>query len=535
MTYQLPLANDLIVDNFAGGGGASCGIEMALGRPVNIAINHDPDAIGMHEANHPLTRHYCESVWDVNPQELCGGRRVALAWFSPDCKHFSKAKGGALRDKNIRGLAWVALRWAALKKNEGKPDVIIIENVEEFVTWGPLVDGVPDPKRKGQTFRSFINALQAHSYVVDMRELRACDYGAPTIRKRLFIVARCDGQPIIWPKPTHGQGLLPYRTAADCIDWSIPCPSIFERERPLAENTMNRIARGLKKFVFDAKEPFILNLTHGGRLEPIHEPLRTITCAKRGEKALVVPYMVGAGGPTHAGEPKASDKPFGTLLTRNHTQLVVPHVQRWFGQSIGSAYDDPMGTVTAGGSGKTALCTAFLAKHFGGMTGVEVDKPLPTTTTRGTQTQLVTSHIMKMRGENVGSATDNPLHTISAGGQHHAEVRAFLLKYYGNEKDGHSLIDPLGSVTTKDRFGLITIHGQDYVVVDTGMRMLAPRELFRAQGFPDIYIIDRKADGSPLNKTAQVRMCGNSVCPPLAAAIVRANVQPSVLLERLAR
>ncbi|MBI1425798.1 MAG: DNA cytosine methyltransferase [Gammaproteobacteria bacterium] len=534
--YQMTLDNELIVDNFAGGGGASCGIEMALHRPVNIAINHDREAVGMHEANHPLTTHYCEDVWDINPRKILKGRPVLLAWFSPDCKHFSKAKGGRPVEKKIRGLAWVVLRWASLPDGQ-KPKIICLENVEEFTTWGPLTDeGRPCPKRKGQTFNSFVNALKRHGYRVEWKELRACDYGVPTIRKRLFLIARCDGQPIVWPEPTHGQGLLPYRTAAECIDWSIPCPSIFERDRPLAENTMKRIAKGIQKFVIDAQEPFILNLTHGGRLEPLAEPFKTITAARRGEKAVVVPamiqmgygerkgqsprvldhqkplgtvtaggnkfalcsaFLVGAGGPVYAGKPVTADRPLETVATENHRQLV----------------------------------TAFLAKHFGGVTGVEIDTPLPTITTRGTQTQIVTSHVMKMRGHSSrdkhGHTIAEPLHTISASGTHFAEVRAFLLKYYGTNI-GSDMNEPMHSVTTKDRFGLVTIHGEDYAIVDIGMRMLTPRELYRAQGFPDSYIIDRMADGAALNKTAQVRMCGNSVCPPLAAAIVRANVPASV-------
>lgn len=541
MSYQIPLDNELIVDNFAGGGGASCGIEMALDRPVNIAINHDPEAIGMHTVNHPLTTHYCENVWDVDPKKVTHGRPVLLAWFSPDCKHFSKAKGSRPVEKKIRGLAWVVLRWASLPKGK-KPRIIALENVEEFVTWGPLgPDNRPDPKQKGRTFNSFVNALRRQGYTkIEWRELRACDYGGPTIRKRLFLIARCDGEPIVWPKPTHGpagSGLLPYRTAAECIDWSIPCPSIFDRKRPLAENTLKRIAKGIQKFVIEAQEPFILNLTHGGRLEPLDEPFKTVTGAHRGEKAIVMPYltehanasnqrvfgadeplrtqcaqvkgghfalvtpfMVGAGGPAYSGKPVAADKPIGTLTSENHRQLV----------------------------------TAFIAKHFGGVTGVPIETPFPTVLTRGTQNQLVTSHIMKMRGHSSrdkhGQPVTEPLHTISAGGLHHAEVRAFLLKYYGSGdgKDPHTLDKPLGSVTSRDRFGLVTIHGEDYAIVDIGMRMLTPRELYRAQGFPDSYIIDRMADGTPLNKTAQVRMCGNSVCPPLSAAIVKANVPASI-------
>ncbi|MDB5490458.1 MAG: cytosine-specific methylase, partial [Micavibrio sp.] len=338
------------------------------------------------------------------------------------------------------------------------------------------------------------------------------DYGVPTIRKRLFLIARCDGLPIIWPEPTHadpkkipkGSKLKPWRTAAECIDWNIPCKSIFERKTPLKPNTLRRIAKGIQKFVIDAEKPFILNITHGGRIEPLDEPLRTITCAKRGEKA-----------------------------------LIVPQISRMFGNSIGSDVESPIGTVTAGDGGKTAMIAAFLAQHNTQRKGVNpgrpADEPLATIVSRGTQTQLVAAHIMKMYGTTTGSKMDEPLHTVSAGGLHHAEVRAFLIKYYGASADGQPVTEPLHSVTAKPRFGLVTIRGEEYAIVDIGMRMLTPRELYRAQGFPEDYIIDRKADGTPLNKTSQIRMCGNSVCPPLAAAIIRANVRDANLLQKPVR
>ena len=512
MTYQPTLDMELIIDNFAGGGGASEGIEIALERPVNIAINHDPQALAMHEVNHPLTRHYCEDVWDIDPREVCQGRPVALAWFSPDCKHFSKAKGGKPVEKKIRGLAWVAIRWAATVK----PRIIMLENVEEFVTWGPILEnGLPCPERKGQTFTSFVNALRRLGYHVEWKELRACDYGAPTIRKRLFLIARRDGLPIIWPAPTHGHPdkikgtkLKPWRTAAECIDWSIPCPSIFERSRPLADNTMRRIARGIQKFVIDAQEPFIVPVCYGEAAgqEPrtcsLHDPVPTIV--GKGTHALVMPYL---------------------------TEHANASGQRIF------AADEPLRTQCAQvKGGHFALCAAFLAQHNtqreGFHPGRAASDPLATITARGTQTQLVTSHIMKMRGTNIGHGTDEPLHTITSSGCHHAEVRAFLLKYYGNDKEPHGLTDPLGTVTTKDRFGLVTIHGEDYAIVDIGMRMLTPRELYRAQGFPDDYIIDRMTRGEPLTKTAQVRMCGNSVSPVLSCALAKANVPPALLVRQ---
>lgn len=548
--YQISLNNELIVDNFAGGGGASCGIEAALNRPVNIAINHDEDAIGMHEVNHPLTRHYCESVWDVDPRKVTKGTPVGLSWFSPDCKHFSKAKGGRPVDKAIRGLAWVAVRWAATVK----PRIIMLENVEEFVTWGPLRkikdedgnevlndDGAvlmePCPLRRGMTFKSFVRALQKHGYAVEWRELRACDYGAPTIRKRLFMIARSDGKPIIWPNPTHGpkgSGLKPYRTAAECIDWTIETPSIFERARPLAENTMTRIAKGIKRYVLDAKEPFIVNLTHGGRTEPLSEPFRTITGANRGEKALVSPYLTEhANGSSQ--RVFSAEEPLRTQCAQvkgGHFALVTPHIQRQFGQSIGHDAREPCGTLTT--KQKDSLVNAFIVKHFTGVVGTDIRNPLPTTLTSGAQNQLCTSHIMKMRGssdrDKHGHDIREPLHTISASGNHHAEVRAFLLKYYGTAHSA-DLKDPMHTVTSRDRYGLVTVKGELYKIVDIGMRMLSPRELYRAQSFPEDYIITRRAGGKKLTKTAQVKMCGNSVPPVMAQALVRANYADDAFLD----
>jgi DNA (cytosine-5)-methyltransferase 1 len=465
------LFNEIIVDNFAGGGGASQGIYESTGRHVDIAINHDQDAIAMHEMNHPQTTHYCESVWDINPREVVAGRPVALAWFSPDCKHFSKAKGSKPVNKNIRGLAWIVIRWAATTR----PRVIMLENVEEFKTWGPLLkEGIPDPDKKGHTFNSFVNALKRQGYQVEFKELRACDYGAPTIRKRLFLVARRDGQKIQWPKPTHGAlgsilvkkgRLKTYRTAAECIDWTIPCPSIFTRKKPLAENTLRRIAKGIQRFVIDSETPFIINdlvpfiTEHANasnqRNMPASEPLRTI-CA----------------------QPKG---------------------------------------------GHFALVTAFIAKHYTGVTGVEIDKPLPTVTTKD-HNALVTSHMIKLRKNCIGHDMNEPMHTITSGGGHMGEVRAFLIKYYGNEKHGCNLNEPLHTVTSRDRFGLVTIHGQEYQMIDIGMRMLSPRELFIAQGFPADYIIDLDKDGNKITKANQTARCGNSVCPPLSKALVNSNL-----------
>lgn len=504
----------LIVDNFAGGGGASTGIEAALGRPIDIAINHDAEAVAMHAANHPDTRHYCQSVWSVDPLDVVraggpGGRHagkpVALAWFSPDCKHFSKAKGGKPVEKHIRDLAWVVVHWVERLKPFGlHPRVIMLENVEEFRTWGPLTaDNQPCPERKGQIFKQWAAQLKRAGYALEFRELVACDYGAPTKRKRFIMVARRDGQKIVWPAPTHGADAAePWRTAADIIDWSIPCPSIFTRARPLKDATCRRIATGIKRFVLDAARPFIVPVTNGtwseGRAWPADEPLRTITTAKGGEFAVVTPTLIGAGGAEYAGKPRAIDAPMNVITAHS----------------------------------RFAVVAAFLAQHNtmprGGVhPGRPADVPLSTITSRGTQQQIVTSNLVVLRNNATAKSVDESLGTITAGGGHFAEVRAFLIKYYGNEADGHGLNKPLGTVTTRDRFGLVTctIDGVEYAIADIGMRMLSARELFRAQGFPDNYIIDvDMGNGRTLPKTAQTRMCGNSVAPPLPEALVRANL-----------
>ena len=463
--FLLPLADELVVDNFAGGGGASTGIERAIGRPVDIAINHDPEAVAMHAANHPQTQHLCESVWDVNPREVCAGRPVGLAWFSPDCKHFSKAKGGKPVEKKIRGLAWVAVRWAATVQ----PRIICLENVEEFTTWGPLLqDGRPCPRQKGREFRVFVNALQRLGYTVDWRELRACDYGAPTSRKRLFLVARRDGQPIVWPAPTHaakparGSGLLPWRTAAECIDWGIPCPSIFERTRPLAEATLRRIAAGVQRYVIDAAQPFIVRIGHTGHGD--------------------------------AGKTRGIDEPLGTITSKAEHLLAVPTlVQTGYGEREGQAprvpgLGKPIGTLVAGGQ-KHALVAAFLAKHYTGVVGSDLRHPI------GTVTSV----------------------------DHHSLVHAFLVKFYGSGGQWAGCGEPMHTLPTKDRMGLVTVAGEQYRIADIGMRMLQPRELARAQGFGDDYLLEAPHLGRTLPKHAQVRMIGNSVCPPMAQALVAAN------------
>jgi DNA (cytosine-5)-methyltransferase 1 len=457
---------EIIVDNFAGGGGASTGIELAIGRSVDIAINHDLAAIAMHKANHPTSEHYCESVWDVDPVRAVRGRQVALCWFSPDCKHFSKAKGGKPVEKKVRGLAWIALRWAS----KVKPRVIMLENVEEFKTWGPLLkNGRPDSERKGETFNQFVAALRKLGYKVEWNELKACDYGAPTIRKRFFLVARRDGKPIRWPEPTHGNpnsvevvtGLLkPWRTAAEVIDWSISCPSIFDRKKPLAENTLKRIARGIQKFVLENPKPFIVRIGQtgfgGDRLQyELDKPLTTITT--KAEHLLVAPFLTSYHSETQPGEVRGLglEGPIHTLDTSNRFGLVTAFIAQQFKSSVGHTIEQPLGTVTT--VNKASLVTAFLVKYY---------------------------------GTDVGQSCSDPLHTV----------------------------------TTKDRFGLVTIKGEDYQIVDIGMRMLAPHELFKAQGFPEDYIIDHDYEGNPYPKTEQVARCGNAVPPPFAEALVRANL-----------
>ena len=533
----------LIIDNFAGGGGASTGIEAAIGRSVDLAINHDPEALAMHAANHPGTRHLCQSIMAVDPLDATGGRPVALAWFSPDCKHFSKAKGGKPVEKRIRDLAWIVVHWVE-RLGDNAPDVIMLENVEEFRTWGPLGDDDrPCPKRRGQTFDAWVRRLRRAGYSVQWRELRACDFGAPTIRKRLFLIARRDGKPIVWPEPTHGPGRpRAWRTAAEIIDWSIPCPSIFERARPLKEATCRRIAAGIVRYVLDAERPFIVPVTNSGwnpdRAWSADEPLRTITTAKGGEMAVVVPV-------THHGSRRAhpTDEPLPTITAaaRGELAVVAPTlIQMGYGERPNERrvldLDKPLGTVTSGGN-KFALVSAFLAQHNTGMVGHPATKPLSTIVGRGTQQQLVTSNIVKLRNNQTAQGTDEPLPTITSGGGHFAEVRAFLVKYYTNEAEGHPLDGPIGTVTTRDRFGLVTvgIDSELYAIGDIGMRMLSPRELFLAQGFPADYVIDFDGpNGRPLTKAAQVRMCGNSVSPVVPEALIRANLPELCVGERQA-
>lgn len=584
---------ELLVDNFAGGGGASTGIEMATGISVDIAINHDPEAIRMHKANHPNTKHYCESVWDVDPIKACKGRPVGLAWFSPDCKHFSKAKGGKPKDKNIRGLAWVALRWAGLVR----PRVIMLENVEEFKTWGPLNrKHHPIKAKQGVTFRQFVSQLEELGYAVEFRELIAADYGAPTMRKRFFMIARCDGKPIIWPEPTHGPadsekvkaGLLkPYVGAYTQLDFSLPCPSIFDTAeeikekygiravRPLAPKTMERIARGLKKFVIDNAEPFIVQVNHSGAksdyCKSANEPLSTVT-GKHGF-GIVEPYMVQIGqtGFT-ADRSKDVREPLTTIVSKNEHCLVEVKTAPFMGTNTtnhpGGSCEDPIHTITTGnqqclisptliqyhsetsdkevrgqaienpimtvdGSNRYGLVTSFLHKYYdGGYTGAgdSLENPLPTVTAWD-HNSVCAVNLIQMNNHCDGRDVREPIPTITAGDGHFGEVRAFLIKYYG-DATGQDIKDPLDTVTTKDRFGLVTIAGVDYQIVDIGLRMLEPKELYGCQGFPDDYIIDHDYTGKEYPRSEQVRRCGNAVCPPIPEALVKANLPELCVAKR---
>jgi len=674
---------EIIVDNFAGGGGASTGIELAIGRSVDIAINHDPNAVAMHSTNHPDTLHYCESVYDIDPRTATAGRPVGLAWFSPDCRHFSKAKGAKPVEKSIRGLAWIVLRWALAVR----PRVMMLENVEEFKTWGPLlrelpfitwaeshlsdftgpsmpVEQRPDPERAGETFHAFIDMLstgvradhpaliecceflgiaadgeQAQQlvkglgYAVDHRELRACDYGAPTIRKRFFMVMRCDGVPVTWPEPTHGdpktpavQGgkLKPWRTAAECIDWSIPALSIFDRKKTLAENTLKRIARGVQRFVLDSASPFIVKCNHTTtkgkydcfRGQELDEPLQTIT--KTHGYAIAVPHLTkfrtGATGqevtdpvPTVTAGTSARPGGNGHALGLVEAQL-APFISRQFGANIGHRADEPSATVTAGGGGKSQLVTptliqmgygerpgqqprvldldnplgtvtaggnkfaavsAFLAKHYGGNytgPGVGLDEPAHSVTTVDHHA-LVTAQLLVNNTGHPGSAADTPAHTVTTG-NHHGLVTSHLVMLRGTCRDGRVVDAPapgltagglhIGNVEThlsadeydqlradqtlaflrqycgEDSDGLVTIDGVVYRIVDIGMRMLQPVELYRAQGFPEWYIIDRDYIGTRYAKDKQVARCGNAVPPPFAEALVRANLPEMCSVKGLA-
>lgn len=555
---------EIIVDSFAGGGGASMGIEWALGRCVDVAINHNEHAIAMHEENHPHTKHVREDIWKVDHEAVTHGRPVGLLWCSPDCKHFSRAKGAKPVEKKIRSLAWVVITWA----KRARPRVIILENVREFAEWGPLTkDNKPCKARKGLTFKRWVGRLRALGYVVEWRVLNAADYGAPTHRRRLFLIARRDGRPIVWPEPTHGPGREhPWRTAAECIDWSLACPSIFLTKeegrkvgcnRPLAEKTMRRIAHGLKRYVLDNPRPFIVGV--GGRMgqtqpAPVDQPSNTITA--KNDRSLVVPSLlrVNHGGDEFRGQSVcdplstvtghhgqalmaptisrigqtngngsysySAEDPLTTVTSKAEHLLVAPnlvhyHSEKGPGENRASSLDEPLPVQTT--ENRFGLVSAFVAQHFGGMVGKPADVPLPTVTGID-HNALVASNLIHMNhGEEQWSAVDEPLRTVSAGGNH-AAVVAFLLKYFGTAIGQH-LSAPLHTVTSKPRFAIVNVAGVSYAIADIGMRMLTPRDLARAQGFPEDYrLIGTKA--------RQVAAIGNSVCPVMARVLVEANYKP---------
>ncbi|WP_282346382.1 DNA cytosine methyltransferase [Pseudomonas sp. PS01301] len=655
-----PQDDEIVVDFFCGGGGAGTGLEMGLGRAVTVAKNHNPAAISMHTVNHPAARHYTNDVFEGDPDQECGGRAVGWFHMSPDCTHHSQAAGGQPRKREIRNLSWIGLKWAGKKR----PRVISLENVKQILQWGPLIAKrdkvtgrvmklggqvaapgevvpvhqqflVPDPKRRGTTWRRFVALLEGMGYAIEWRVIKACDFGAPTSRERLFMIARCDGQPIVWPEPTHARkpakGQQKWRTAADCIDWSVPSKSIFGRKKDLAPATLRRVAKGMKKFVIDSANPFIVPIANwsGELAQSAHEPLRTVTswprggsfamaspiiapathqgsdrvndpieplptvtCANRGELTLISPVMVTAahgegkpGGFQRWGQgTKDSAEPLCTVTASGGHAIAAAHLVKFRFDDAGKAIDEPLPTITSGGNYQRpagaahamGVCTAFMAQMNGGCNTTDakpMDEPMTTVTNTGSQQQLVTANLVHLRGNCDARDAADPLHTISAGGTHHGlvtafmerqfgasvgqsiaepaptitaggggksslvelklspeheegalRVAAFLISYYGTENvSGCS--SPAPTITTKDRLALVTVmvKGTPYVIVDICLRMLQPHELYRAQGFPADYIIDKGADGRKFTKTEQVHMCGNSVSPPPMAALARAN------------
>ena len=573
---QETMTGEIIVDNFAGGGGASTGIEIATGRAVAIAINHDPAAILMHKTNHPYTEHFQASVWDIDPVAVCRGRRVGLAWFSPDCKHFSKAKGAALVDRKIRGLAWITLRWAA----KVRPRVIILENVEEFQTWGPVRKGKPVKKLAGTTFRKFIRQLEELGYTVEYRELIAADYGAPTSRKRFYMIARCDGKPIVWPKPTHSKtgadGLPKWRSAAEIIDWSLPCPSVFATKaeimdryglkavRPLAKNTMRRIIRGVDKFTIRSGKPFIVQQKFQNAAQNIEKPLTTVTAVGAHElcKPLLAPVTVTntsnsvggtVGAPVHTVTTAGNQMlvtPFlaecnhsggghiapvtdaHKTITAKHTGgIVAPALIQYHTEQTehvrASGLGTPIHTVDA--SNRYGLTCANLVEYYTGGRPLDVQGPMHTVTSHDREA-VVAAHVVKFKGDNLGHGADEPMQTVTTSAGEFAVCKVYLAKMHGGDELGYwPLIRDLlnefcGYTLAEDEVLLLEIGGALYYIADIGLRMLSPRELYNAMGFPPDYIIDRDYEGHEYKKSAQVARCGNAVCPPVASALVRANL-----------
>ena len=585
---QISFLDEIIVDSFAGGGGASTGIELATGRVVNVAINHDPDAILMHRTNHPHTEHYQASVWDVDPVEVCRGRKVGLLWASPDCKHFSKAKGGKPVDKNIRGLAWIVLRWAGTVR----PRVIMLENVEEFQTWGPVRKGKPVKKLTGKTFHKWLSQLQNLGYAVEWRELVAADYGAPTTRKRFFLIARCDGLPITWPEPTHAPAdsrevkagkKKPWRSAAEIIDWTLPCPSIFDTreqvrekhglnaQRPLRPNTMRRVTRGVDKFVIKSGNPFLVIVNHAGefRGQSLGDPLQTITAkhgygvanpvmapltmhnnenavgtaitdpvntitgsGAGGHQMLITPALAAIGQTGGGDRGRSVTEPTHTQVSKAEECVVCPAMIQYHTEQSehvrGQAVTDPIMTIDA--SNRYGIAAATLTKYYNTCQhGQDVNEPLHTIMAKDREGVTLAS-LVKMKGTNLGGPATEPVQTITAGGGHHGvvttevaeatpgadlrnwpKIRAALNEYCGYKLEDNEVI-------------LFLIGGAWYFMADIGLRMLTPRELYRANGFPDDYKIERDYLGNIYGKTKQVARCGNAVPPPFATALVRANL-----------
>lgn len=554
--HRLLFDDELIVDLFAGGGGLSTACEQALGRSPDIAINHNDDALSMHRANHPQTRHFVADVFEVCPRGATQGRPVGYLHLSPDCTHHSQAAGGQPRDERIRALTWIGCLWGGQKR----PRIITLENVRQILKWGPLIAKrdkatgrvlkrcgtvaepgehvarrdqflVPDPKREGITWRAFVRSLQAMGYTVEWRILCAADYGAGTTRERLFMVARCDGKPIVWPEPTHfkkpARGQKRWVSAAECIDWSIPCPSIFERTKPLAPATLRRIARGIQRFVLDSADPFIVNMAHGGKLESVTDPVSTIATEKGGCRAVVAPSLVqvahGEGKPGGvqrwgSGVRSALD-PLGTATASGgggYALMAASLVQTGYGEREGQAprsldITEPLGTIV--GTGKHAAACAYLMQANGGFNetpGHDPRRPVSTITNSGSQQQAVAAHLAQLSPEHEAGAL---------------RVAAFLMQYYSEGGQWGGMRDPMNTVTTRDRLALVTVvlKGTPYLIVDIGLRMLTPRELYRAQGFPPDYQIEVGHDGRRFPKSAQVRMVGNSVSPHPAAALIAAN------------
>lgn len=546
MPSQINLLDDIFVDNFAGGGGASTGIELATGQPVTIAINHDSSAIMMHKQNHPFTEHYQEDVWSVNPKEVVRGRHVRLAWFSPDCKHFSRAKGAALVDKKIRGLAWIVLKWAAMVR----PDVIMLENVPEFVTWGPVRKGKPVKSKKGQTYCKWFNQLTELGYEIKTKELCAADYGAPTIRKRFCLIARCDGQPIVWPTRTHAPAdseevkrgeLKAWKSAASVIDFSIPGYSIFESKeeikrnygvrvnRPLKPNTLRRIAKGLDKFVLKSAEPFIVECNHSDdRIHDVQTPINTITQKYAG--GIVVPALIQYHSETVKNEVRgqAVTSPIQTIDGSNRYGLAAMHLTQYFsGEGHYHSVEEPLATVTT--MEREGVVAAYLSKYYGDVVGAEVQKPMPTVTAID-HNGLVATYLTEYYGsEKDGNSISKPLHTVKSH-EHLGLITTKLVKYSNNCNFGYwdcirELLNTYADYNIKDDEILLLRLGEIwYYISDITLRMLTPRELYDAMGFPHDYVIDKDINGTPIRRKHQVARCGNAVCPPMARALVNANL-----------